>query len=70
MTIISYRSLAFLTVSGAGNLLQLFDVNAWSFHEYLYKTFGSVVKVHSLFSVSTKSSESISAAIGADDFFS
>ena len=39
-------------VSSSGNLLQLFNVDAWSYHEYLYKNFGSVVKVHSLFGVS------------------
>ena len=35
----------------SGNLMQIFDLNAWSFHAYLYKTFGSVVRIHTMFNV-------------------
>ncbi|KZT02243.1 cytochrome P450 [Laetiporus sulphureus 93-53] len=32
-----------------GNLTQLFNENAWSFHAYLNKTFSGVVRVHTMF---------------------
>ena len=34
-----------------GNLRQMFNENAWSFHAYLHKTFGGVVRVRSMFNV-------------------
>ena len=34
-----------------GNLIQLFNENAWSFHAYVYKTFGAVTRIHTMFNV-------------------
>jgi hypothetical protein len=40
-----------LTQPMIGNLSQLLSTNAWSFHEYLYKTFGTVARLRTLFNV-------------------